>query len=65
MIGITERRYIGADEVAKIFGVSAATINRWARTGKLKGARFGHPWSFLPEDVEAFIKQREGTSPQQ
>lgn len=34
-----ERAYLSRSEVARLFGVSASSITRWARTGLIKAIR--------------------------
>lgn len=48
---------VSTDDASKIAGVSVATINRWARAGRLipvvEGKGLRGPRFFLREDVEA------------
>jgi excisionase family DNA binding protein len=34
-----ERAYLSRSEVARLFGVSASSVTRWARTGLIKAIR--------------------------
>lgn len=55
-----ERRYT-TEEVAKRYGVSTATVQRWVRNGRLgainlSGGPYGPYW-FTREDLDAFEVQ--------
>lgn len=57
---VLERRYTTA-EVAKRYGVSVATVQRWVRNGRLaainlSGGVYG-PYCFTREDLDAFEEQ--------
>jgi len=46
-------------DVASAFGVNCDTIRRWARKGKLPGARrIGKDWTFDPERINAALARR-------
>ncbi len=44
-----------APEVAAIFGVNIATINRWCIEGKIPAVRHGHHWYMQRANVEAMF----------
>ncbi len=44
------------EDVAKILHVGTETIRRWARAGKLTGARLGRAgWRFTDDDLQRFL----------
>lgn len=48
-------------EVGKMFGVSAATVKRWAKAGGLPYLRTpGHHLRFRAQDVEAALEAWQG-----
>ena len=56
--------YVSPEEVATYFGVTAETVRRMCRDGKIPGARkFGGQWriprSFLSTDVDTVQKMAE------
>lgn len=54
---VLERRYTTA-EVARRYGVSVATVQRWVRTGKLEAINLSGgvcgPYWFTKEDLDVF-----------
>lgn len=54
--------YLNASEIAKLLKVDRATVTRWAKQGKLKGAvRVGndHQWRIPIAAYEELIKQNK------
>ena len=49
---------IGADEAAKMLGVSARTVIKLAERGELPGFRVGKLWKFRPGDIKNYIDQQ-------
>lgn len=52
-------------DVAQLLGLPRKSIQRMARTGRLRGYRLGRYWRFRLSDVEAWLGQtryeREGS----
>ena len=49
---------IGADEAAKMLGVSSRTVIKLAERGELPGFRVGKLWKFRPGDIKNYIDQQ-------
>jgi len=48
------------DEMASLYRVAPKTIRRWAREGRLPGARrIGHDWRFSLADIERSQKAQQ------
>ncbi len=56
-MGELERRY-STEEVAQRYGKSVATVQRWVRSGRLKGINLSGgpygPYCFTREDLDRF-----------
>jgi excisionase family DNA binding protein len=53
-------RFVSRRDVAKLFGVSASTITRWARTGLITAVRTpGGHYRFRAEDVLREVRAAE------
>jgi excisionase family DNA binding protein len=55
------RAYLNASEVARLLKVDRATVTRWAKKGKLKGAvRIGksHQWRIPFSSYEELVKKQ-------
>lgn len=54
-----EKKFYKVYEAANILGVGAATIRRWIKEGKLKGAKAGdkpnHPFYVSAESIDIII----------
>ncbi len=64
--GLTEKGkpYLTPNEVAELLMVSPTTVRYWASKGRLKSAKTpgGHR-RFMPADVDAFVRESDGTMP--
>ncbi|MBM3211092.1 helix-turn-helix domain-containing protein [Candidatus Poribacteria bacterium] len=49
-------KYLTIKEVAERLGVSIMSVNRWLKSGKLVGYKFGKSVRINEEDFEQFIK---------
>ncbi len=49
---------IGAEEAAKMLGVSSRTVIKLAERGELPGFRVGKLWKFRPSDIRDFIERQ-------
>ena len=49
---------IGAEEAAKMLGVSSRTVIKLATFGELPGFRVGKLWKFRPGDIKNYIDQQ-------
>jgi excisionase family DNA binding protein len=55
------KAYLNASEIAKLLKVDRATVTRWAKQGKLKGAiriDKSHQWRIPLTAYEALIKNK-------
>jgi excisionase family DNA binding protein len=52
-----QERYLSSKEIAKRLNVSAVSVRKWLRQGKLKGVRAGKLWRVLESDLEAFLER--------
>jgi excisionase family DNA binding protein len=52
-----EGEFLTPDEVASQLKCSVAAVQKWARSGELRGCRAGNLWRFKPEDVNAFLNR--------
>jgi len=43
-------------EVAEMYQVSDATVNRWIKQGKLRAAKVGKSWRIDQKDADAFYE---------
>ena len=53
--------YLNASEVAKLLNVDRATISRWAKDGKIKGAiriEKSHEWRIPISSYEELVKKK-------
>jgi excisionase family DNA binding protein len=49
---------IGAEEAAKMLGVSSRTVIKLAERGELPGFRVGKLWKFRPGDIKNYIDRQ-------
>jgi excisionase family DNA binding protein len=49
-------KYLSVKEVAEYLGVSVMSVNRWLKSGKLIGYKFGKTVRISEEDFEQFVK---------
>jgi excisionase family DNA binding protein len=65
MSGYTASEYaalpevLNSEQVARIFEVSPALINRWAKSGKIPGRQVGRQWKFSKTRLEEFLQQEQ------
>lgn len=55
------KSYLNASEVAKLLNVDRATISRWAKDGKIKGAiriDNSHEWRIPISSYEELVKKK-------
>jgi excisionase family DNA binding protein len=55
------KSYLNASEVAKLLNVDRATISRWAKDGKIKGAiriDKSHEWRIPISSYEELVKKK-------
>jgi excisionase family DNA binding protein len=55
------KSYLNASEVAKLLNVDRATISRWAKDGKIKGAiriDTSHEWRIPISSYEELVKKK-------
>lgn len=56
---------IGADEAAKMLGVTSRTVIKMAERREIPAFRVGKLWKFYPSDIREYIdRQRQGSGPQ-
>ena len=49
---------VGAEEVAKMLGVTPRTVTRLAERGEIPGFRVGKLWKFRPSDIKQYIERQ-------
>jgi excisionase family DNA binding protein len=49
---------IGAEEAAKMLGVTPRTVTRLAERGEIPGFRVGRLWRFRPSDIREYIEKQ-------
>jgi excisionase family DNA binding protein len=49
---------IGVEELVKFFGVSAQTIWRWCKTGRIPAFKIGSQWKVRRSDLNRIINQK-------
>jgi excisionase family DNA binding protein len=55
------KSYLNASEVAKLLNVDRATVSRWIKDGKVKGAihiEKSHQWRIPISSYEELVKQK-------
>jgi excisionase family DNA binding protein len=52
-----QERYLSADDIAAQIKMSALTVRKWLRSGKLKGVRAGRLWRVKESDLHAFLER--------
>ncbi len=59
---MTEERLLTVEQVAERIQVPEATVRRWLREGRLRGARFGGTktgWRIRESELQRFIEAAE------
>ncbi len=49
---------VGAEEAAKMLGVTPRTVTRLAERGEIPGFRVGKLWKFRPSDIREYIESQ-------
>ena len=57
-LNMSEKTYLSIEEVARRFGVTAATVYRLAQRGALPGFKIGGQWRFSQEMLESWVADR-------
>ena len=57
-----EKELLDSEEVAEYLGVERTTVQRWCRSGYLRGLKFGKAWRIRRDALEDFLKQSENTA---
>jgi len=50
------RRFLTASQVADLLQIQERTVNRWLRTGYLRGFKVGKEWRIRAGDLEGFLE---------
>jgi excisionase family DNA binding protein len=59
---MTTEEPIGAEEAARMLGVTSRTVIKLAERREIPGFRVGKLWKFYPGDIREYIdRQRRGT----
>jgi excisionase family DNA binding protein len=53
-----EKRLFSVKEIAAQFRVAPLTVIELARTGKIKGFKFGHAWRIDADSVGAYVQSQ-------
>ena len=53
-----EDKILNVEELASFFGVSAQTIWRWCKTGKIPAFKIGAQWKIRQSDLNKIINQK-------
>ena len=53
--GLEMENYLTVQELAELTGVCVTTVQRWLRSGKVKGIKFGKSWRISKEEVNKII----------
>ena len=53
-----EMDYVRAQTLARQFGVSSTTVNKWAKKYNWKRVSFGGPYYVNVHDVRAYLEER-------
>ncbi len=55
---MTTEEPIGAEEAAKMLGVTSRTVIKLAERREIPGFRVGKLWKFYPSDIREYIDQQ-------
>lgn len=58
----TARRTYRTTEVARMFGVTARTVQLWAERKQLRAERIGTVWLISREDIDSRLARLEGAA---
>ena len=54
-----DKELFDSEEVAEYLGVERTTVQRWCRSGHLRGLKIGKEWRIRRDALEDLLKQRE------
>ena len=54
-----DKELFDSEEVAEYLGVERTTVQRWCRSGYLRGIKIGRDWRIHRDALEDFLKQSE------
>ena len=54
-----DKELFDSEEVAEYLGVERVTVQRWCRSGHLRGLKIGKGWRIRRDALEDFLKQSE------
>ena len=54
-----EKELFDCEEVAEYLGVERTTVQRWCRSGHLRGLKIGKGWRIRRDALEGLLKQSE------
>ena len=57
-----EKELFDTDEVADYLGVERVTVQRWCRSGYLRGIKIGRAWRVRRDVLEDFLKRNENSA---
>lgn len=58
MYSMATEEPVGAEETAKMLGVTSRTVTRLAERGEIPGFRVGKLWKFRPSDIRKYIESQ-------
>lgn len=59
MKGNIDEKFLTTTEVAEIFRLNRATVNRWAGSGRLKAVRIGNEYRFREDYIRSLLGLEE------
>jgi excisionase family DNA binding protein len=57
-----EKELLDTQEVAEYLGIEHTTVQRWCRSGYLRGLKIGKGWRIHREALENLLKQSENSA---
>jgi excisionase family DNA binding protein len=61
-LGLPDKAYYRASEVARVLDVSDATVRNWIQEGRLKAHRFGKVLRIPREELLRYLQDAQGSS---
>ena len=55
-----EQKYLSNEQTAEYIGMSKLTLYLWAENGTIPAYKFGRVWRIDREELDNFIKQKNG-----